>query len=136
VGTIYKELEVTVPAQFAWEAVRDVGSIHLRLARGFVSDTSLDGSVRTVTFANGYVVQEQIITIDDFHRRLAYCSIGGKASHHNAYLQVHKLSDDACRIQWVTDLLPDSMESPLRQLVDAGSEAIRKTLEESYRGGK
>ncbi|WP_374105480.1 SRPBCC family protein [Streptomyces sp. ISL-36] len=45
-----------------WAAVRDFGEIHHRLAPGFVTDTRVDGGVRTVTFANGSVVRELIVT--------------------------------------------------------------------------
>lgn len=132
-ATIYNEFEVAVPQQFAWDAVRDVGKVHSRLAAGFVVSTILEGSVRTVTFANGLVVKEQIVTVDDDLRRLSYASIGGRASHHNAYIQVTSVSENTSRILWVTDLLPDEMKSPIAQMVEAGCVAIKKTLESAFK---
>ena len=38
-------------------------SPHPLLAQGFVTNTLLSGDTRTVTFANGFVVREQIVTI-------------------------------------------------------------------------
>ncbi|MGH8601051.1 MAG: hypothetical protein ACRET1_10315 [Burkholderiales bacterium] len=35
-------------------------------------------------------------------------------------------------ILWVTDLLPDEMESPIAQMVEAGSIVIEKTLESAF----
>jgi hypothetical protein len=131
-ATIHKEFDVAVPWQFAWEAVRAVGEVHSRLAAGFVVSTVLEGSVRTVTFANGFVVKEQIVTVDDDLHRLAYASIGGRASHHNASIQVTSVSENSSRILWVTDLLPDEMKSPIAQMVEAGSAAIKKTLESAF----
>lgn len=121
-----------MPCRFAWDAIRDVGEVHSRLAVGFVVSTVLEGRVRTVTFANGLVVKEQIVAVSDELYRLAYTSVGGRASHHNAYFQVTPISKAISRILWVTDLLPDEMESPIAQMVESGSAAIKKTLESAF----
>jgi len=131
-ATIYKEILVNATPQFVWDAIKDVGSVHTRLAHGFVTDTVLDGDVRTVTFANGFVVKERIVTVGDQHRRLAYTAVEGRASHHNAYFQVFAESNDRSRILWVTDLLPDEMLEPIEQMVELGSAAIKQTLERSF----
>jgi hypothetical protein len=55
-----------------WEAVRDVGAVHTRLAPGFVVDTRLEADTRVVTFANGLVARELIVDIDDDARRLVF----------------------------------------------------------------
>ena len=54
-ATIYKEFHVAMPPEFVWEAIKDIGAVHSRLARGFVSDTVLDNDVRTVMFSNGVI---------------------------------------------------------------------------------
>lgn len=131
-ASIYRELEVDASPEFVWEAIKDVGAIHTRLARGFVTNTVLTGNVRTVTFANGFTVREQIIAIDDEHKRCAYSSIGGRASHHNAYFQVMPGANGRARILWVTDLLPDDVQTAIAQMVEVGSSAIQKTLEQTY----
>lgn len=128
-ATIYREFTVSASPEAAWDAIRDVGAIHVRLARGFVTDTRLDGSVRTVTFANGFVVQEEIVAIDDEHRRLAYRASGGRAAHHNASLQVQSQPGGGARLVWITDLLPDSVCEPVAQMVEAGIAAMQRTLE-------
>ncbi len=71
-ATIYKEFAVDAPPEFVWAAVKDVGAVHTRLAKGFVTNTVLTGGMRTVTFANGLTVTEQIVGVDDEHKRLAY----------------------------------------------------------------
>lgn len=131
-ATIYKEFEVAVPVQFAWEAIRDVGEVHSRLAAGFVVSTVLEGAARTVTFANGVVAQERIVTVDDGLHRLAYAAIGGKPTHHNASIQVLPITGNASRIVWITDVLPDEMMSPISQMVEVGSAAIKSTLESMF----
>ena len=129
-SSIYKEFFVNTSPQSAWEAIKDVGAVHIRLAKGFVTDTKLEGNTRTVTFANGFIVQEQIVSVDDELRRLVYRAVGGKASHHNAFLQVFPARDGKSKVLWVTDLLPDEMRGPIEQMVELGSTAIQNTLEQ------
>lgn len=132
-ASIYKEFLVNASPQFVWEAVKDVGAVHVRLAQGFVTDTKLEGDTRTVTFANGFVVQEQVVSINEELRRLVYRAVGGRASHHNAFFQILLTPDGKSKVLWVTDLLPDEMRAPIEQMVELGSGAIQRTLEESYR---
>ena len=132
-ASIYKEFVVNASPEFVWQAIKAVGDVHVRLAQGFVTDTKLEGDTRTVTFANGFTVQEQIVSIDDATFRFVYRSVGGKASHHNAFFQVFPTPDGLSKILWVTDLLPDEMRAPIEQMVALGAGAIQKTLEQSYR---
>lgn len=131
-ASIYKEFLVDAPADFVWAAIKDVGAVHARLAAGFVTDTVFADGVRTVTFANGFVVREQIVDISDEHRRLCYAAVGGRAFHHNAVLQVFPETDTSARILWVTDLLPDEARDPVARMVDAGAGSIKTTLEQAF----
>ena len=83
-ASIRKELNVNASADHVWAALRDIGQVHTRLAREFVIDTRLDGDSRLVTFANGEVVRERIVDIDDRARRLAYAVVDWRTTHHNA----------------------------------------------------
>ena len=74
-ASIHKEVLIDAPANHIWDAIRDVGAIHTRLARGFVTDTRLEGDARDVTFANGAVVRERIVDLDDGARRIAYSAV-------------------------------------------------------------
>jgi hypothetical protein len=128
-GYVRKEIRVdTNPAQ-AWAAVRDVGAIHRRLARGFVTDTRLEGDVRTVTFKGGVVVRERIVDVNDVERRLAYSVVEWQTTHHNASIQVYPDGPDHSRIVWIADLLPDELTQLVGQLMDQGCAAIKATLE-------
>ena len=73
-ASIRKEISIKASPDDVWAAVRDVGAVHRRLAEGFVTDTRLDGDARVVTFANGMVLRELIVDIDDATRRFAYCA--------------------------------------------------------------
>ncbi|MFL6550274.1 MAG: SRPBCC family protein [Povalibacter sp.] len=130
-ASIYREFEINASAEAVWDVIRDVGAIHERFAKGFVVNTVLEGAMRTVTFANGFVVREEIVAIDHQHRRLAYRAVGGRATHHNASFQVFEISPTRSSIRWITDLLPDEVQSLIEPMVDQGVVAIRATLEQS-----
>lgn len=127
-ASIIKEIQLTTTAAAAWEALRDFGAVHTRLAVGFVTDAVFDGETRTVTFANGMVVRETLVGIDDHHRRLAYTNELDFATHHSASAQI--LDDgDGCRFVWITDVLPDEVAAPISDMMDQGAEALRRTLD-------
>jgi uncharacterized protein YndB with AHSA1/START domain len=134
-SSIRKELIVDAPADHVWAALRDIGQVHTRLAREFVIDTRLDGDSRLVTFANGEVVRERIVDIDDRARRLAYAVVDWRTTHHNASFQVTPDGDGRSRLTWITDLLPDSLADLVGGFVDQGCVAIKRTLETSAAGG-
>ncbi len=127
-ATIVKEMRLDVAADAAWDAVRSVGEVHLRLAPGFVVDTALEGDTRVVTFANGTVVRERVVGLDDDWRRLAYSVVGGRAGHHHASFQVFPEGEARCRLVWITDVLPDDAAGPIRAMVEQGAVAIERTL--------
>jgi hypothetical protein len=127
-ATIYKEVIISAPVHVAWDAIRDVGDVHRRLTPGILLDARLDGDARVVTFANGLIARELIVTIDDDARRFAYASVGGRAIHHNASMQVFP-HDDGTRFVWITDVLPDEIVESIRALVEQGTQIIKHTLE-------
>src|SRR6185436_3521952 len=108
-ATIYKEFFINAEPAFVWEALKDVGAVDTRLAKGFVTDCVLSGDERTVTFANGFVARERIVSLSDELRRIAYALVGGTTSHHNASFQVLDAPRGHSRVLWFTDLLPDDM---------------------------
>jgi polyketide cyclase/dehydrase/lipid transport protein len=147
-ASIRQEISIDAPSERVWDAVRDVGAIHERLAPGFVVDTTLEdgGAARVVKFGNGMVARELIVDLDDERRRLAWSVVGGRMTHHNASLQI--LVEDAsfaqraegepspsgprCRAVWIADLLPHELGPAIAAMIAQGLEAMKKTLE---RGG-
>lgn len=83
-ASIRKEVTIEAPADAVWNAVRDIGQVHERLVPGVLTDARLEDGARVVSFANGLVVRELIVDLDDEQRRFAYAATGGRASHHNA----------------------------------------------------
>jgi len=100
-ATIYKEIEIERSKQFVWVAIRDVGAIHKRLVPGFVLNCRLEGDWRTVTFANGMVVRELIVSVDDKTRRHSWSARGEPLTHHNASIQVFSDGREKCRVVWI-----------------------------------
>ena len=128
-ATIRKEITVKATVEQAWDVMRDIGALHTRLVPGFVVDTKLEPGARVVTFANGRVVRERIVTIDEDARRLVWSATGDLLTHHNASAQILEEPDGRSRIIWVADLLPDSMSGAIDQMMDHGMTAMQTTLD-------
>lgn len=110
-ASICKEIIVAAPPDAVWDAVRDVGQVHRRMAPGFVTHSSVEGGERSVTFASGLTVRELIVDIDDTTRRFSYAVVGGQPTHHNASFQVFPYGEGHSRIVWLTDVLPHGRRS-------------------------
>ena len=123
-------LEMTLRArpEQVWDAVRDVGAIHTRLAPDFVTDVKLEDGARIVTFANGLVARELIVDVDDAARRLVWSVVEGRPTHHNGSIQIFP-EGNGCRLVWIADLLPHEMAEPIAGMIAAGMQAMKKTLE-------
>jgi len=128
-ASIRREIQVEAPAEGIWEAIRDVGAVHTRLAPGFVVDTQVEDGARLVTFRNGLVARELIVDIDDEARRLVWSVAGGRMTHHNASLQVFADGPGRSRVVWIADLLPGDLEAYVAGLIDQGMAVMKKTLE-------
>jgi carbon monoxide dehydrogenase subunit G len=133
-ASIHKEILIQARPQDVWAAIRDVGAVHQRLAPGFVIDARLDGDARIVTFANGVVVRELFVDIDDEARRLVYAAIGGRTTHHNASMQVFAEGKNHSRLVWITDLLPNEVTAVIHELVEQGAATMKQTLEAQTTG--
>ncbi len=132
-ASIYMELEIGTAPEAVWSAIRDVGAVHTRFARDFVVDCRLEEGARIVTFANGAVVKELIVDIDDKAWRLAYAVSGGSMTHHNASFRVIPAGGAATKLVWRVDLLPDGAADNMRMMMEQGSKAICRTLEGAHK---
>ena len=130
-ATIIKEVEINRSKEFVWDAIRDVGNIHKRLVVGFVADCKLEDDWRTVTFANGMVVRELIVSIDDEICRHAWSVRADMLEHHNASVQVFSEGPDKCRAVWIADVMPHAVAGPIEQMVQQGLKAMKQTLEKA-----
>jgi hypothetical protein len=128
-ASIRKQITIEVTPEQAWDALRDFGALHERLASGFVTDTRLDGTDRVVTFFTGTVVRERLIDLDDDARRLCWSIVDGPYSHHNGVAQVHADPSGGTSFVWTTDVLPEETAPRTADMMDAGLAAIKRTLE-------
>ncbi len=128
-ATVRREIVTRASPDEVWAAIRDVGALHTRLVPGFVIDTRLEGDVRIVTFANGMVVREPIVTIDEQAKRLVWSAEGGITKHYNASVQAFPDGDRASRVVWIADFLPDSAAPAIAGAIAAGMAAMKRTLD-------
>jgi hypothetical protein len=131
IASVRKELVIHSHPDAVWAAVRDVGAAHL-LFPDVLTDARRDGDTRVVTFANGAVVRELIVDIDDAARRLAYTVVEGslRFRHHHASMEVLPDPDGHTAVVWITDVLPDEFAAPIRDLVEQGAASMKRQLEE------
>jgi hypothetical protein len=103
-ATIHKEILINAEADAVWDAARDFGALHTRLVPGFVVDTRLkpdaDPPVRVVTFGNGSVLDEALVSSDDVQRRLVWTVENEQVRHHNGAFQVFPIEAGWCRAVW------------------------------------
>lgn len=132
-ATMRVEIRIAAPVDEVWAAVRDVGAVHTRLAPGFVVDDRLEKGVRTITFANGLVIKETIVSIDDENHRLGYSASGSRSRFHFASIEVVP-DGEGSRMIWITDALPDDRKGPITAMMEQGAIVMKKTLEEAARG--
>ena len=127
-ASIHREILIDVTSDAAWDALRDLGALHTRLVPGFVVDTRLEPGARIVTFGNGVVAREIIVDVSEQSRRVAWSSVGGVMTHHNASAQVFA-EGQGTRFVWIADLLPDAVAPAIAGMIDMAMPIIKKTLE-------
>jgi hypothetical protein len=132
-ASIHKDILIDAPAGDVWDAVRDFGALHTRLAPGFVLDTKLDGDARIVTFSNGTVARELLVDCDDDRRRLAYAVISERLTQHSASIQIIADGADRCRMIWITDMLPHEIAPYISAQMDQGALAVQAAFRSKSR---
>ena len=125
-ASIQKEIITSAAPSDVWDRIRDIGALHTRLVPGFVLDTRVDGNARWVTFANGMVLKELIVTIDEQQRRLVWTA-EGTLQHYNASVQVFPLPSGS-RVVWAADLLPDDAAARIEGMMAQGMAAMQTAL--------
>ena len=127
-ASIHKDISVNAPVNEVWDAVRDFGAVHTRLAPGFVLDTKLEEGSRIVTFANGTVARELFVDCDEERRRLVYAVVSERLKQHSASIQIVADGDARCRMIWIADVLPNEIAPYISSQMDLGAQAVQKAL--------
>ena len=128
-ASIRKEIRIDAPVDRVWAALRDVGALHTKLVPGFVVDTRMEGDTRIVTFGNGMVAHEEIVSIDPAQHRVAWAIVGGQFRHYSGAAWVEPDPKGGSRFVWTADLLPSFMASQVDQMMTTGIAVVKKTLE-------
>ena len=128
-ASIAEEIAVEVSVDQAWAALSQVGDAHELFAPVLVGGR-LDGDTRTVRFANGMVVKERILDVDNERRRVAYTALDVPGmTYHHASMQLVDAGPGRCRFVWVTDFLPHEIRGNLTPLIQQGAGALKNNLE-------
>jgi Polyketide cyclase / dehydrase and lipid transport len=137
-ASITRQVLIDAPPDEVWDAVRDFGAVHERLAPGFVVDARLEGDARVVTFFNGAVARELLVGVDDDTRRLVYSVVESPlhSTHDNSSAQVLGAADCGSRFVWIKDVLPDELAPRIDELMEQGIGVVRQTLESRSPAGR
>ncbi|WP_077739386.1 SRPBCC family protein [Mycolicibacterium boenickei] len=131
-ASIQIELDIAADSTLVWQVIGDWADGPVRMAPGFVTSSEADGDVRVVTFADGFVAREHMVSRDDQPRRIAYSLIGDalRPEHDNAVMQVVAEGPQRCRFVWSRDVLPHDAAGPLRAAMEQAGPIIKGALEE------
>jgi carbon monoxide dehydrogenase subunit G len=131
-ATLRRQIALNADAATVWSALRDFDAVHTRVAPGFLTKLEMDpnsnGGDRVVTFFNGMVARERLVTVDDEACRLVYAVVEGRASHYNAAVQVFP-DGNGSRLVWTIDLLPNDLAPAIGGMMDHAAGFMKKTLE-------
>lgn len=129
-ATIRKEVEINTSPARAWDALRDVGALHIKLCPHFVVDTKLGDGERIVTFANGTTARELIIDVDEQQKRVAWSIVDNpRLTHHNGVAQIFDAGNGRTRFVWTADVLPHAAADTMGGAMEMGIQDIKATLE-------
>jgi hypothetical protein len=127
-ASLRREIHVDAPPTLVWGALRDVGALHTKLVPGFVTDTRMDGGARIVTFGNGMVAREEIVSVDDQRHRVCWAILDAPFQHYSAAAWVEP-DGDGSKFVWTADLLPNELAGQVEGMMSAGIQVIKKTME-------
>jgi hypothetical protein len=130
-ATLRRQIALDMGADNAWSALRDFGAVHTRVAPGFVTNLEMDQGDRIVTFFNGIVARERLLTLDDEAYRLVYAVVEGRPRHYNAAVQVFPEGIGRSRLVWTVDLLPDELAPAIGGMMDHAAGFMKKTLDDA-----
>jgi hypothetical protein len=128
--SIAVEVNTEAAPAAVWDAIRDIGALHVRLVPGFVVATELVPGGRRVTFGNGTIVVEPIVSVNEDLRRLVWTAQGGSLGlvHYNGAVQVYAREIGGSRVVWVADVLPDEAAIPIGAMMREGAVAMHTAL--------
>lgn len=130
-ASVYKDINLAVSSNTAWDVIRDIGNVHKRLVPGYAQKVAIDGSARILTMWNGNTVKEKILDINESSMRMAYTVVETAMAleFHHASFQIFPVGEKSCRLVWITDILPDNELAAVKARVDRGAEVMKETID-------
>ncbi|MFI6210541.1 SRPBCC family protein [Nocardia brasiliensis] len=122
-ASVRKELVVDADPAQIWDIIRDFADGPTRMAPGFAVRSALEEpGYRVVDFADGSVLRERLVVIEEDERRFVYSIVGGSVTpeHNNACMQVFPHGAGQTRFVWTHDVLPDALAEPFAAAMDNG----------------
>ena len=131
-ASIRTEFVIEADAARVWKTVGNWENGPADMARGHVVSSRAEGPVRVVTFADGRVARERLVTLDDETRRIVYSVIGDTVRPRPRQRgHAHRGGRRSrCRFVWSRDVLPDELAQPLLAAMREAGPVIKRTLEE------
>jgi hypothetical protein len=71
------------------------------------------------------------VDLDDDSRRIVYAVVQGQLTHHSASMQLFAEGHEQTRFIWIADLLPNDLAPAIASMMEQGTTAIKRTLEEA-----
>ena len=129
-ATVQKVIDVEASVEDVWSKIANVGAISDFV--DFITESQMDGDTRVCKMADGGVLEEKIISIDNSLRRVSYRITNSPLDleFHFASMQVAPKVNNASMI-WVTDLKPDSMAEPFDMIFEEAVPGIKSALARS-----
>jgi hypothetical protein len=93
----------------------------------------MEDGARVLTFANGTIAREVLVSSDDHACRLCWTIVGGRMTHHNGVAQVFAEGAGASLFVWTTDLLPDALAPAIDAMMEMAMPIIKATVEGAQR---
>ena len=124
-----KELALSNSATHVWDAMRDFQAVHTRVAPGFLLANKPEDGARVLTFANGAVFRELLVSCDDSQRRLVYAIAQQPFTTYSATVQIFDEGPGKSRVTWTVDFLPNELADKIDAQMDAALKVMKSTLE-------
>lgn len=130
-ASIRTEFVIEADAAGVWKTIGDWENGPADMAPGLVVSSRAEGPVRVVTFTDGQIARERLVTRDDDARRIVYSVIGDtvRPDHDNAVMHVIADGEGRCRFVWSRDVLPDELAQPLLVAMREAGVVIKRTFE-------
>jgi hypothetical protein len=128
-ASIRKEISLRNSASRVWDAMRDFQAVHTRVAPGFLIDNKPEDGARVLTFANGTVFRELLVSCDEERRRLVYAIAQQPFTTYSAAVQIAEEGPASTRVTWTVDFLPNELADRIERQMEAALKVMKPTLE-------